>query len=189
MIWHRLSLSWLVALGFSLAIGTPLLAQGQGEPTAAGIRPFTTTQLADWLCKALPSNDGRKLAATLFEGKVSEEADKESWSGLVMKDGRDLIDVNFMGMQLLEDVGAWVLTIELEGDWHGISEEDWVTLARRIPGRVVNGDHRGLKICAPEKKPACHHRGGYEAKPGVRWLQLVWGSSDPNPSTWFCPKN
>jgi hypothetical protein len=90
-------------------------------------------------------------------------------------------------MQLLEDVGAWVLVIELEGDWHGISEKDWVALAQRIPGWTTKGDHRGIKICAPEKKD-CLHRGGYEAKTGVRWLQLAWGSSDPNPSTWFCPK-
>jgi hypothetical protein len=171
-----------------LVCGTPLLAQGQKPAPAPAVRPFTTDQLAAWLCRALPGNDGRKIAATLFDGKVQgEEPDKELWMGWVMEDGQELIDIKFTGMQLLEDVGAWVLVIELEGDWHGISEQDWVALARRIPGWTTKGDHRGIKICAPGKKD-CRHRGGYEAKAGVRWLQLVWGSSDPNPSAWFCSK-
>jgi hypothetical protein len=172
-------------------IGSPLLAAEQGKPAAApAVRPFTTAQLADWLCKALPSNDGRKLAATLFDGKLpGEETDKDYWQASLMQDGKDLIETRFMGMQMLEDVGAWALTIELEGDWHGISEADWLALARRISGRTIKDEHRGMRICAADKKKECRHLGGYEVKPGVRWLQLVWGSSDPNPSTWFCAKS
>ncbi|HYG61888.1 MAG TPA: hypothetical protein VEL74_04865 [Thermoanaerobaculia bacterium] len=183
-----MSLRALIAVLITFS-GAPLLAAEQGKPAAApAVRLFTTAQLAGWLCKALPSNDGRKLAATLFDGKLpGEETDKGYWQVSLMEDGKDLIDVNFMGMELMEDVASWVLTLELEGNWHGISEADWLALAQRVRGRTEKGDHRGTKICAAEKK-SCRQLGGYEVGPGVRWLQLVWGSSDPNPSTWFCAK-
>lgn len=178
----------LTVAGLALAgAALPLSAEEEKHPA---VRKITADEFAGWLCKALPSNDGRKLASTLFDGKLAEEADKESWSALVMGGGKDLIDVTFMGTELMEDVAAYVLVIELEGDWHGISEADWVALARRIPGQVVKGDtpRGGQKICGQDKKGGCDHRGGYDAKPGSRWLQIVWGSSGPNPSQWFCAK-
>jgi hypothetical protein len=136
-----------------LTAGIPLSA---AEPAKAApppaVRPFTTAQLASWLCKGLPGNDGRKIKATLFDGKVPGDADKESWSALVMEDGQDRIDITFMGMELLDDVGAWVLTIELEGDWHGISEEDWVALARKIPGRPRRGTIGGPSSAHPRRR-------------------------------------
>jgi hypothetical protein len=178
---------WLAAV--CLTCASPLLAEAPAKPApASAAQPFTTAQLAAWLCKALPGNDGRKIAATLFDGKVPGEVDQDSWSGLLREDDRDLIEVTFLGMQLYEDVGAWVLVIELEGDWHGISEEDWVALARRIPGRIEKAEYRGVKICAQDRKD-CKHLGGYEAKPGVRFLQIVWGTSDPHPSVWFCRRS
>lgn len=175
----------LLAAVLPLASGNASAAPAPAPHPA--VRPLTTAQIADWLCRGLAGNDGRKLAATLFDGKLNDDADKEGWSAFVMADGRDYIDVTFMGMELLDDVGAWVLVIELEGDWHGIPEEDWVALARRIPGRVEPADHRGHKICLPDRR-GCEHAGGYEARPGVRWLQVVWRSSVPHPSTYFCPQ-
>ena len=183
------SFSSLAVVCLALA-GTALPLAAQPEKPHPVVLQITAAEFAGWLCKALPANDGRKLAATLFDGKLAEDADKESWSALVLGGGKDLIDVNFMGMEMMEDVAAYVLTIELEGDWHGISEADWVALARRIPGRVVKGDtpRGGQKICGEDKRGRCEHRGGYEARPGVRWLQIVWGGSGPHPAQWFCAK-
>jgi hypothetical protein len=188
---HRPRRSFPLPAVVCLALaGAALPLAAQPEEKHPAIRKITTAEFAGWLCKALPANDGRKLASTLFDGKVPGESDAGSWFALVVGDGKDLIDVNFMGMELVKDVSAYVLTVEMEGDWHGISEADWVALARRIPGEVVKSDTRaaGHKICGKDKKGGCEHRGGYEARPGVRWIQIVWSGSDPNPSQWFCAK-
>lgn len=186
---------WLLLIAaacLSLSAGAPLLAQGQkaaGKAPApdSAIRPFTTEQLAGWLCKALPTKDGGKISKILFDGKVPGEMNDGDWSGSVIENGKRLIDIDFMSMGMGE-VGAWILAIDLEGDWHGISEADWVALARRMKGRVEEDDLRGFNICAEGKKD-CRQLGAYEVGPGVRWLQVVWGSSDPDPATWFCPRS
>ena len=183
--------SWLTLFAvacLSASAGAPLLAQGQKAPAAdSAIRPLTTDQIAAWLCKALPTKDGAKISKILFDGKVPGEVDGKNWEGFVTRDDKRLIDLDFMSMGR-EDVGAWLLSIDLAGDWHGISEQDWVALARRIPGRVEEDDLQGINICAPEKKESCKERANYEAGPGVRRLRVVWGTSDPDPSTSFCSR-
>ena len=51
-------------------VASSLSASETENPGAAGLRPFTSIELAGWLCKALPDNDGRTLAATLFDGSL-----------------------------------------------------------------------------------------------------------------------
>lgn len=184
--------SWfplLAATCLSFLAGAPLSAQGQKAPAPDSvIRPLTTDQIAAWLCKALPTRDGEKISKILFDGKVPGEVDDKDWEGFVTQDGKRLIDIDFRSMGR-EDLGAWLLAIRLEGDWHGISEQDWVALARRMPGRVEEDDLQGFNICNPEKKDTCRERGNYVAEPGARWLTVVWGSSDPDPGPWFCAKS
>lgn len=189
MIRRRFWLPLLSAASLTLCAGAPLLAQGQKAPASdSALRPLTTDQIAAWLCKALPTKDGAKISKILFDGKVPGEVNDGDWSGTVLENDKRLIDVDFMSMGM-GGVGAWVLSLDLEGDWHGISEADWVALAQRMKGRVEENNLRGFKICA-EGKQDCRQLGGYEAAPGgVRWLQVVWGSSDPDPSTWFCAKS
>ena len=178
----------LLAVALSLSVGAPLLAQGPKAPAPGSvIRPLTTDQLAAWLCKALPTRNGTKVGQILFDGKVPGEADGEDWSGSVYQDDKRLVEVEFLSMNLF-DVQAWILRVNLEGDWHGISEQDWVALARRIPGRVEK-DVQGFNICNPEAKGKCEERGGYAVGPGVRRLNLIWGPSDPDPAAWFCARS
>lgn len=186
MVRRRLP-SLAVAAALALA-GLPLQAAPQAPAAHPAIRPFTTAQLATWLCKGLPANDGAKIGAALFDGQVAGEGEADDWSAEVRQGDRTAIRIRYMSLSLLEDVGASVLTLELEGDWHGISEADWVALTRRVPGEVRPDDLRGSRICPPDSKKDgdCHAR--YEAAPGVRWLQLVWGGNDPSPARWFCPK-
>lgn len=98
-----------------------------------------------------------------------------------------LFNVNLVGDP---SVGVWYMALSLYGDWHGISEEDWSLLARRIPGRVLKADENRYVICRPTKE-GCDNFAGFEAEPGVRQLVMTWGEDPEHPErppAWFCPR-
>lgn len=184
----RRTLPQLAAVGLILAgAALPLAGQPAKRKPAPhpAIRPLTTAEIAGWLCKGLPGNDPRTLAATFLDGKLQgTRTDENVWDASVLADGKELLSVNLMGAPHT----GWVLNLYLEGDWHGISEKDWAALAHRIPGRAEEGEYGGHHIQSVQQGES-GYKAGYESKAGgVRELSLYWGNKSRNPSAWFCPK-